>query len=299
MSCPWKRDVDVLDVFAYLAFAGSLWVRGAGRDPMGLKRSRDRLLWDLDRFGLTPRKLWARLTNRTEPRILCVSVPKAGTHLLERALCLHPRLYRKLIPTIHDGNLVRYDGLETLLHNLKVGEIIVSHLYFDKQYQGIIKALDIRTIFIIRDPRDVVISQAYYVARSKRHYMHDLFVGKDLRERIKIAIQGYPQRGYLSTAQRLEAFSGWLDSGALVVRFEELVGVDRIESLRSIYEYLGLQVNDDFLEWLGENLISKASPTFRQGSTGHWQQVFDDELLSLFEKGVSEDMLAQYGYADR
>jgi len=59
---------------------------------MRLAEAAARHAWTFRRFGLSPRKLVARIGNRTEPPILCVSLPKAGTHLLERALCLHPRL---------------------------------------------------------------------------------------------------------------------------------------------------------------------------------------------------------------
>jgi len=45
-----------------------------------------RFAWDLERFGLTPGKLVAHVINRTEPRVVVISVPKAGTHLVERIL---------------------------------------------------------------------------------------------------------------------------------------------------------------------------------------------------------------------
>ena len=56
--------------------------------------------WDLKRFGMTPDKIWRRRGRPDLPKIFCVSVPKSGTHLLERVLCLHPRLYRKFMSTL-------------------------------------------------------------------------------------------------------------------------------------------------------------------------------------------------------
>ncbi len=185
-----------------------------------------------------------------------------------------------------------------MLHNLRAGQIIVSHLYFDQEYLKPIRALEIRHILIIRDPRDVVISQAYYFERSKQHFMHDIFVGKNLKEQIKLAIRGYPQRDYLSTSQILEAYSGWLESDALVVRFEDLVGSDRIKSLSSIYDYIGVKVGENFLVWLADNIVSRASPTFRTGRVGQWRQIFDDELLDFFAENVPKELLMRYGYTD-
>ena len=65
-----------------------------------------RLAWDLRRFGLTPRALGWRLCPGERPRILCLSIPKAGTHLLERVLCLHPGLYRAIYVPLTTGNVM-------------------------------------------------------------------------------------------------------------------------------------------------------------------------------------------------
>ena len=70
-----------------------------------------RQAWTLERFGLSPGKLPKRLSDQGAPRVFCVSIPKSGTHLLERALCLHPALYRKLVPTISGANVAKFGGL--------------------------------------------------------------------------------------------------------------------------------------------------------------------------------------------
>ena len=59
-----------------------------------------RAWWDLQRFGLTPDKLPRRVHNPQAPPVFLISIPKSGTHLLERALCLHPLLYRRLERTL-------------------------------------------------------------------------------------------------------------------------------------------------------------------------------------------------------
>ena len=61
------------------------------------------------RFGLRPIDIPQRL-NPSGPRIHLVSVPKAGTHLLERVLCLYPGVFRRLIPSLNRWNVSRYGG---------------------------------------------------------------------------------------------------------------------------------------------------------------------------------------------
>jgi hypothetical protein len=120
-------------------------------------RAMPRNAWTLERFGLTPSKLSRRIADRGAPRVLCVSIPKAGTHLLERALCLHPRLYRKLLPTITNSSLRRWDGLDGLLAKVRPGEVIASHLRFDPAFPDVVDRRGVAVIFLVRDPRDLVI----------------------------------------------------------------------------------------------------------------------------------------------
>lgn len=264
-----------------------------------MRRRLLRLVWDLQRFGLTPSKLSARLSNQNEPRVLLISVPKAGTHLLERALCLHPRLYRRLVPTLHSENLGQYGGLDRLLVTSKPGQLLVSHLHHSPERMRLAEAHGIHCIFIIRDPRDIVLSRANYVARSKRHPYHFLFAGKNLGERVRLAILGDSRTGYMGIRQRLQDFSGWMDTSIHVVRFEQLVSAEnRLHVLRNLYDFLGMPVGQDLLSSIGGTLVSSASPTFRKGSVGEWQRIFDEEINSLFEQAVGQALMARYGYGE-
>src|SRR5688572_2400184 len=111
--------------------------------------------WTLQRFGMTPGKLRHRAFDRSAPTVFCDSIPKAGTHLLERALCLHPRLYRKVRPTVGDGNVVRWHGLDGVLDGLRPGQVVVSHLSFQPGYPRVLDAHGVASVFLVRDPRDI------------------------------------------------------------------------------------------------------------------------------------------------
>ena len=261
--------------------------------------------WTFARFGLTPQKLAARALNRTEPKILCNSLPKAGTHLLERALCLHPRLYRKFVPTISDQKIHRWNGLDPLLARVRPGQIVLCHLHFKPEYRQSMAECGIRSIFLIRDPRDVVVSQAFYIAGEKRHPLHQLFARQpSLKERLKIAIQGDAAHGLPSVGQRLDEFGGWLGASDLVVRFEDLIGAEgggsmrsQREALRALYFAVGLSPQEELLDSITQQLFSSASPTFRRGRTGEWRECFDLELQELFQY-TAADQLVRYGYSD-
>lgn len=258
--------------------------------------------WTLKRFGFTPGKIRYRVADPGAPKILCVSIPKAGTHLLERALCLHPQLYRKLLPTISEENVSRWKGVDQLLSQVRPGQVLTSHLRFRAEYPAILESRQVKGIFLIRDPHDIVVSQVHYVSSREDHRGHDLLTGlPDMKSRLRVAIIGDPSHRLPSIGERLDYFAGWMDS-CLVVRFEDLVGPsgggDRTaqsSALDSIYDYLGVPADAATRRSVAEQLYSKDSPTFRKGEIRGWEGVFDDELTALFDEVVG-DRARRYGY---
>lgn len=231
-----------------------------------------------------------------------MSIPKAGTHLLERAICLHPRLYRKLLPTVSEENVHRWGGFSGLVAKVRPGQVVASHLRFQAAYPDIIARGGVRPIFLIRDPHDIVVSQVHYVAKRTDHRLHSMFDElPDVKDRLRLAIAGDSERAVVSIADRLDYFAGWLDA-ALVVRFEDLVGPggggdrDRQNAtLRAIYDFLGMDVDGRALARIGDRLFSSDSPTFRSGAIGGWRRSFDPELEVLFDRTVG-DRIRPYGY---
>lgn len=262
-----------------------------------------RRVWDLHRFGLTPRKLAVRIWNRPAPRVLVVSLPKAGTHLVERALCLHPRLYRRLQRTVTEALLPGFGGLETVLNRLGRGQIAVSHLGYDAERSEILRRSGARAVFIVRDPRDIAVSLAHYVVREKAHPHHELFTQlPTFVDRYRLAIEGAPERGLQSMPDRLQHFSGWLSEDLLLLRFEELVGArgggsatTQRRVIVELFDFLGVARSEPIVISVQERLFSDASPTFRRGLTGQWREEFTPDLVALARERLGES-LRRYGY---
>lgn len=243
-----------------------------------------------------------RIANPGASRVLCVSLPKAGTHLLERAICLHPKLYRKIMPTVSSANIARWGGFEGLLGRLRPGQVVVSHLHFRAEYADALARRGVRSLFLVRDPRAVVVSQSHYVVQRSDHRLHEAFVGLSEPERLRLAIVGDPRIDMPSIADRLASFCGWLDSDALTVRFEDLVGpagggdaTTQEETVSAIYRHLGLRADDALVRSVCARLFSTNSPTFRTGSIDGWRRAFDPTLEALFAETVG-DGAVPYGY---
>ena len=264
-----------------------------------------RWLWDAERFGFTPGKLVKRLGYGTAPKVLCVSIPKSGTHLLERAVCRVPSLYRRLLPTINDSNLVHYGGLGTLLPQLAPGQVLFAHLAYTMERAAEAQANDVKVLFMIRDPRAVVCSQADYIFKRENHPQHDVFAAEATpKARIARAIRGNQATELSSVGQRLAEFSGWLAAAGCVVRFEDLVGprgggeeTRQRESLDRVFDYLQVGLDADGRTAIREAVFSEASPTFSKGSTTGWKGRMDSELLGLMRETAGAQMKL-YGYPD-
>src|SRR5439155_3191252 len=160
------------------------------------------------------------------------------------------------------------------------------------------------TIFLIRDPRDIVVSEAVYLAHGdRRHRLHPMFSSQpDAKDRILLLLRGDAEHGVVALHRKLERYAGWLDSGALVVRFEDLVGSSgggdderQRAALRSIFVRLGFPEEEIDIESLAGHLFSAKSPTFHRGAIGQWRQQFDPEIEAAFRETIG-DAMARYGY---
>ena len=259
--------------------------------------------WDLKRFGMTPDKIWRRRGRPDLPKIFCVSVPKSGTHLLERVLCLHPRLYRKFMSTLFNSHLDRRQGLAGITRELRPGQILVSHLHYSEHRRLVLAEQGIKVLFMIRDPRDVAVSEAFYIRRKKDHYLHALYAREpDLRGTLLLEIRGDAEAGLPAFGERLGYFLGWFQDPSYVVRFEDLIGEEgggglhtQWEVIRDLFNFLEMDLSPEEIGKIRRKLFSGASPTFRKGKIGEWRKHFDEEITALFKQTAGE-MLVRYGY---
>ena len=92
--------------------------------------------------------------------------------------------------------------------------------------------------------------------------LHGLFAGQaSPRDMVLLAIRGDPARGAVSIGRKLERFAGWMDGGAAVIRFEDLIGAAgggddgrQLGALRTIYDHLGLAADAHTLERIRSQL---------------------------------------------
>jgi hypothetical protein len=70
----------------------------------------------------------------------------------------------------------------------------------------------------------------------------------------------------------------------------------QLETLRGIYDHIGVEADATLVKHIRDRLFSSRSPTFRRGAIGQWRTAFDDETAALFEREAGS-LLPLLGYS--
>ena len=258
------------------------------------------------------------------PRILVNSFPKSGTHLVTAALDHFPDLRTAGIH-IHQQSFVHgateesqtraqpeldWDKVHTTLKRAKPGQYVTAHFLPHPPLLEILEELGYRTIFVYRDPRDIVVSTVLYIKSLPRHPRHRRFmeVYSSDEDRMLAMITGVPGDEFGpalgALGRRLRKFLPWMHArNTLPCRFEDLVGEPgggcadaQLRLLLEIGQHIHRPLTDQMASDIARRTWSPKSATFRTGMHGEWRRRFDARLRREFAREVSGELLAAYGY---
>ena len=236
-------------------------------------------------------------------KIFLNSIPKSGTHLLSRTLMYLPTLRYSVEKTLIVGKQKEQSILDRIA-KIRPGEFILGHIKNNKKVFHLMQEKSIRSIMLIRDPRQIVISHYKYVTYIEvTHYSHHFFKNlKDDNERLLAVINGVENK-VESIDKILDSYSDWLtNSDTLVVKYEDLIGEKgggrysaQIDVLNKISSFLGIKINENEIKKLTESIFSTDSPTFRSGRIDSWRGELSNEHKELLKQKVGA-WLIRYGY---
>lgn len=263
------------------------------------------------------------------PKVLLNGPPKSGTHLLSDCLSLMPRMMfsgrhfalseffvASRIPSeARSHHAGAYPELEEpsiakLLGQCPKGMFVTAHARFHPALAELIEKLRFRHVLLLRDPRDVVVSHAFYVKRERQHFHHEYFteVLQSDEERIMAAIRGFGSDAsdgapLLPIGESFAGFIRWLEEpSTLVVRFEDLIGPQgggdserQLATIESIGRFVSRPVDREQARHIAQRMYGKGSLTFRKGQMGDWRNHFTDAHRRAF-KEVGGDSLIELGY---
>ncbi len=248
------------------------------------------------------------------PILFANSFPKSGTHLLTQVL----QGFTHIGPAVNAGlpAIVTFDGptgeqrrvdlILKDLQRLRPGDIAYGHLYAVPQVLAELTRNGMAPYFILRDPRDVVVSHVHYVTEmAPDHVHHDYYAHRlsTFEQRLETSILGLSDSAvpFPDVYWRFEPYLGWLDSDqVLVLRYEDFLQ-RRLEALDAILEHAEKRgfkpvlPRQQALQILDSSIIPQQSPTFRTGQAGKWRESFSSRHKTIF-KQVAGDLLIRLGY---
>lgn len=246
------------------------------------------------------------------PILLGISFPKSGTHLLDQILLGFSKVapFAKRLHSFYaeyEGRTGRKRAPEQALawlDSLRPLDVASAHLFARPGAVSRVTSGGFIPYFIFRDPRDVVVSHAFYVTEMEtRHIHHDYYQSlPDFEARLKVSLLGRPDSDveFPNLAERFAPYLGWLDCPeVLALHFEDLIHA-RAETLSRIAKHLETRAplnvgHERVVAALEASIHPSKSPTFRSGKTGEWRKYFTEEHKRIF-KDVAGDLLIRLGY---
>lgn len=244
------------------------------------------------------------LLEREEPadqKILFVSIPKSGTHLLKKAL----RKITHYLP-------IRWIGLSKValfnpVNDLRqAAPITATHLFPEIDIVRTHYSNQYKKILIIRDPRDVMVSFMHHLLTKKAWirrsgFDYEKFALLSADEQLATTLLFPDEFRNPKTCFKYAAL--WMqDPSVLVCRFEDLVGEKgggsaekQLETLQKLATYLGYPLSDQELHSLAAQLFG-GTWTFRQGKIGTWKTFYNEENKRLFKQLMGQSVI-DLGYA--
>lgn len=259
-------------------------------------------------------------------KVFVNSLPKSGTHLLgrfcelvdlkEAGLHLSGTLLRKssrnFIRNLKLNNRKDANGIEVDLdiphHRIKRGWLkkeiqkipdnsyFLGHAPYSKELSALLQEEGVKVLYIYREPKDVIISLCNHFLKFENYPFHKEFTELDsTKERILLSLKG-AEKGAARLAPfktRLERSAGWkFDKSVYALPFEELIGAqgggDKTIQKTKVEEILQfLNLSDKNSEEIINKIFYKKAKTFNKGTINQWKEVFDADLLKVYEDSIS------------
>lgn len=179
---------------------------------------------------------------------------------------------------------------------------VATRLYLDYScFQDLPKPSEYRSFFVLRDPRDIVVS--WYFSMKNTHPIQGIERRKQIRERLqrlsKTAGLCFTIE-YLADYGLFQAQRSWqnvADSNVRCFKYEDLTGDNQFDQMKALFEHCTISIPKaelrDLLHRHGfENTEKRRkgeedrSSHRRKGVAGDWANHFDSEVKSTFKDAV-------------
>ena len=185
--------------------------------------------------------------------------------------------------------------------------IILTLIHSFDCFQKLPKPTHHKAFYVIRDPRDIVVSY-YFSAKYSHTPMGNI---KKIRNRLH---QLSLKEGLLFVIDHLNTFGlfqslrSWIEAKDInypIIRYEDLTGENKLMSFINLFHYCDIQIPQSEVEKLlnrysFQKLKGKkeedVTSHYRKGRPGDWENYFDPEITKKFYE-VTQDLTKLLGYS--
>lgn len=239
---------------------------------------------------------------KLDEKIFIVALPKSGTHLLSS--CVELITNKRLEFLKESLHSIKNKNLKELSPNNFLG----THAVYTKAHKKRLEKNTFKGVFIIRDPRDTIVSRAHWF--KKRHPDNILSLDQLLMELIinYAHFDNYPEDvSHLNVKTLADAYQKlylpWQQCPLIyTTRFELLVGPRgggniqaQITEIKNIAKHLSIELSETQIKEVADNVFDSTSITFKAGQIGSWKDHFKPNHKEAFKK-VAAQLLITLGY---
>jgi len=257
------------------------------------------------------------------------SIPKSGTHFMTEFYYkiklkrhrIQDKKYISLIHELHDLGEGKTDYnnpqlkalrdpiIEAILKMPK-NHFVYNHYPYDPILLQSLVDANIPIVFLIRDPRDYVVSFTNHILRRSDHKHHRRFYYiKSDEERFLTVIMGAEEneefQGVLPMKFMYEKMFGWLkNEQVLTLRFEEVIGVKgggskevQYRTFEKLMKHINCPLEGDELYRLIDSSYNENANLFVKGKIGQWREDFSEKVLECFNEQAGY-LLKILGYSE-
>lgn len=257
---------------------------------------------------------WGAEKLAATPAIFGNAMPKSGSHLINQVLQglteIGPFVNSGFPPVnrAEDNQQLSDTAILEKLSQMLPGDIGYGYLAASDKFIESLKRPGIGSIFVYRDPRDMIVSHVFYATEMfEDHGMHRYYTENlhSMEERINAAIGGVNEAGVelKGVRTRYDGYMDWREQpGTLCLRFEDL-RLEHEKTFDQILDYLeskGYQPEVDrhqAVKILGSAIQPKKSGTFRRGKPGNWREHFTQKNIDFFKESTG-NLLVELGYEE-
>lgn len=264
------------------------------------------------------------------PKIIVNAFPKAGTHMAVQMVSpLASPVRNPLVPEAWVGNIggngfwntqnqligehEQYERLALCMP----GQFYKSHSVYKQVYANFINMCGYAMIFMYRDLRDVAVSWAHHILDKNPKTLHPakqffkmLELDGGFEEVLLAVINGAgPLPGVVD---HWGEFAPWLDQEwVLPIKYEDMRQkpgetadkvfrylIDRSGEVRSMEWKISAVAKMKMQEMADATKKREASPTFRKGIVGGWQDEWTESAADAFEVHGGNEWLEKLGYTE-